>query len=214
MRWTSIAETSELIPLPAGYAFRQLRREDVPELAAKVRQWHPDIVVGAGSCYVREAFYLDKTCLAGEAERDIYVLLIECAGELAGMWSFEREDDALSIYGRILIVAPEHRGSKVAVSCMLGTERVCRACGAEFVYTMATLKTPHMQMALERAGYQLVGFAPGYDREVGRDGLVKRVYEAVFGKILVSDAEMLRPDPANLTPRTRALFELMFPPAA
>lgn len=55
MRWTSIAETSELIPLPAGYAFRQLRREDVPELAAKVRQWHPDIVVGAGSCYVREA---------------------------------------------------------------------------------------------------------------------------------------------------------------
>jgi len=43
---------------------------------------------------------------------------------------------------------------------------------------------------------------------------VKRVYEAVFGKILVSDAEMLRPDPAHLTPRTRALFEQMFPPSA
>jgi hypothetical protein len=211
MRWPSITEIRDLIPLPSGYEFGQLGREDVPELAAKVRQWHPDIVVGAGSCYVRQEFYLERTYLAQEAERDIYVLLIRFSGQLVGMWSFERETDALSIYGRLLIVAPEHRGAKVAVSCMSGTERICRACGAEFVYTMSTLKVPHMQIALEHAGYQLVGFAPGYDREIGKDGLVKRVYEAVYGKVLVPAEEMLRPDPRNLTPRTRVLFELMFP---
>jgi len=180
-------------------------------LVSKVRQWHPDIVVGAGSCYVREQFYLDKAFLANEAERDVYVLLIKFAGEMVGMWSYEREPDALSVYGRLLIVAPEHRGSKVALSCMSGTERICRACGAEFVYTMATLKVPHMQVALERAGYQLVGFAPGYDREVGKDGVVKRIFEAVYGKVLVPEEGMLRPDPGNLTPRTKILFELMFP---
>lgn len=213
MRWSTIAETTELIPLPPGYAFEQLSRAQVPELAARIQRWHPDIVIGAGSCYVRESFYLDKVCLAGEAERDIYVLLIKFEGEMVGMWSYEREPDALAIYGRLLIVAPEHRGSKVAVGCMLGTERICRACGAEFIYTMATLKVPHMQAALERAGYQLVGFAPGYDREVGKDGAVKRIFEAVYGKLLVPEEAMLRPDPANLTPRARELFELMFPAA-
>ncbi|MDP2816838.1 MAG: GNAT family N-acetyltransferase [Polaromonas sp.] len=211
MRWATVTEANDLIPLPAGYAFEQLSRSQIPELAAKVQQWHPDIVIGAGSCYIREQFYLDKAFLANEAERDVFVLLIKFAGEIVGMWSYEREPDALSIYGRLLIVAPEHRGSKVALGCMSGTKRICRTCGAEFVYTMATLKVPHMQVALERAGYQLVGFAPGYDREVGRDGAVKRIFEAVYGKVLVPEGDMLRPDPDNLTPRTKALFELMFP---
>ncbi|RDK08389.1 hypothetical protein DN412_21380 [Cupriavidus lacunae] len=58
---------------------------------------------------------------------------------------------------------------------------------------------------------QLVGFAPDYDREVGSDGAVKRIFEAVYGKVLVPEGDMLRPDPANLTPRTKALFEQMFP---
>ncbi|HEX7913848.1 MAG TPA: GNAT family N-acetyltransferase [Paraburkholderia sp.] len=211
MRWATVTELNNLIALPAGYAFEQLSRSEIPELTTKVQQWHPDIGIGAGSCYIREQFYLDKTFLADEVERDIFVLVIKFAGESVGMWSYEREPDALSIYGRLLIVAPEHRGSKVALSCMAGTERISRTCGAEFIYTMATLKVPHMQIALERAGYQLVGFAPGYDREVGSDGAVKRIFEAVYGKVLVAEDDMLRPDPANLTPRTKALFELMFP---
>jgi hypothetical protein len=204
---------AEIVPLPAGYTFEQLSRRQIPELIAKVKQWHPDISVGAGSCYLREQFYLDKVFLTDGPERDIYVQLIKFAGELVGMWSYEREIDALSIYGRLLIVAPQHRGSKVALHCMSGTESVSRACGAEFIYTMATLKVSHMQVALERAGYRLIGFVPGYDREVDKDGVVKRVFEGVYAKVLVPEAAMLRPDPSNLTPGARKLFELMFPPS-
>jgi hypothetical protein len=98
---------------------------------------------------------------------------------------------------------------------MVGTERLCRAWGAEFVYTMATLKVPYMQFALEHAGYQLLGFAPGYDREAVEQGIVKRVFEAVYAKVLAPADGILRPDPEHLTPRARELFELMFPaPAA
>ena len=68
-----------------------------------------------------------------------------------------------------------------------------------------------MQLALERAGYRLLGFVPGYDREVVAPGLVKRVYEAVYAKVLVPDEELLRPDPQNLSPKARALFEVLFP---
>jgi hypothetical protein len=131
---------------------------------------------------------------------------------MVGMWSYEREPDALAVYARLLIIDPKHRGSEVALYCMSGTERLCRPGGAEFVYTLATLKMPQMQIALERAGYQLLGFAPGYDREVVA-GDVKRVVEAVYAKVLVSPDAILWPDPKNLTPQALALFEMMFPVA-
>jgi hypothetical protein len=83
--------------------------------------------------------------------------------------------------------------------------------GAGFVYGLATLKVPHMQLALGHAGYQLLGFAPGYDRELVAPGVVKRVYEAFYAKVLVSDEDLLRPDPGNLSPKAWALFDVLFP---
>jgi GNAT superfamily N-acetyltransferase len=213
MKWIGAEEVNELIPLPSGYSFEQLQSHDVPALTANIQKWHPDISIGAGSCYVREQFYREKVFLAGEAEKDIFVLLIKFEGEMVGMWSYEREPDALAVYARLLIIDPQHRGSKVALYCMSGTERLCRAGGAEFVYTLATLKMPQMQIALERAGYQLLGFAPGYDREVVA-GDVKRVVEAVYAKVLVNPDAILWPDPKNLTPKALALFEMMFPTAS
>jgi hypothetical protein len=49
----------------------------------------------------------------------------------------------------------------------------------------ATLKTLAVQQGLERAGYRLVGVAPGVDREHEADGSIKRVYKAVYVLSLV-----------------------------
>jgi len=125
--------------------------------------------------------------------------------------TFERAQDALTIYGRIGIVAPEHRGAKLAMRSLKLWERMGRAMGAGFIYGLATLKIPNMQVSLESLGYQLIGFTPGYDREIVASNVVKRVYEAVYCKVLVPDEELLRPDPKNLTPKVKALFELLFP---
>jgi hypothetical protein len=214
MKWILAAEVNELIPLPPGYSFEQLQEHEVPALIANIQKWHPDISIGAGSAYIREQFYREKVFLVGGSEKDIFVLLLKSGGEMVGIWSYEREPDALAVYARLLVIDQAHRGSKVALHCMAGTERLCRAGGAEFVYTMATLKTPQMQVALERAGYQLLGFAPGYDREVVAGGEVKRVVEAVYAKVLVNPDAILWPDPENLTPRALALFETMFPVAS
>lgn len=75
----------------------------------------------------------------------------------------------------------------------------------------AIAAVPNMQLALERAGYQLLGFAPGYDREMVAPGVVKRVFEAFYAKVLVPDEELLRPDPKNLSPKGQALFDVLFP---
>jgi GNAT superfamily N-acetyltransferase len=167
--------------------------------------------VGVASCYLRESFYHDKVFLAGETEKDLLVILIKRADELAAMGSWEREPDALSMYARFGAVAPQHRGAKLAVRAMEFGESLARAMGAGFIYGLATLKIPNMQLALEHAGYQLLGFAPGYDREMVAPGVVKRVFEAFYAKVLVPEEDLLRPDPKNLSPKARALFEVVFP---
>lgn len=214
MRWPSIEEISALVPLPSGYSLRQFRAAQVSDFAANIQEWYPDISVGAGSCYLREDFYREKVFLHGETEKDVMVLLIVFGGEMVGLFSFEHEPDSLSMFGKLLIVSPAHRNAKVGLHCLSGTAALGHACGAEFAYTMATLKMPHVQIALEQAGYKLLGFTPGYDREVVGGGEVKRVFEAVYAKLLVEDSAILRPRPENLTRKTRALFEMMFPASA
>ena len=82
--------------------------------------------------------------------------------------------------------------------------------GAAFMYALATLQHPYAQRALERAGYRLLGFFPGYDRVEVSPGVVKRVYQAVYAKLLVAEDEVHWPDMKNMTPRAHALFELLF----
>ena len=83
--------------------------------------------------------------------------------------------------------------------------------GMGIAYGMATLKVPHVQRAMEELGFRLIGITPGYDREMVAPGVVKRVYEAVYAKVLVADEELHLPQPQNLTPNTKALFDSLFP---
>jgi len=212
MHWPTIDAMSAMAPLPNGYRYEGLSRAGIPALIEAIRLWHPDIAVGGGSCYLREDFYTDKVFLDGEAQKDIFVGLFKRGDELAGMWSWEQEPDALTLYGRLIIVAPAHRDAKLASKVMPLAELAGRAMGAEFFFGLATLKIPHMQSALESAGWQLIGFTSGYDREEVSPGVVKRVFEGVYTKVLVPEGELQRPDPCNLTPRARAVFEVLFPP--
>ena len=214
MKWPAIEQLSAMAPLPDGYRYEWLKRSEIPALIASIKRWHPDIAVGGGSCYLREDFYHDQVFLEGEAEKNIIVGLFKHGNEFAGMWSWEQEPDALTLYGRLIIVAPEHRSAKLASKVMPLAELAGRAMGAEFFFALATLKIPHMQHALETAGWQLIGFTSGYDREEVAPGVVKRVFEGVYTKVLVPDEELVRPDPNNLTPQARALFEVLFPNSA
>jgi hypothetical protein len=210
MKWPSIEEMGALVSLPPGYSLGRLAPDNINTLISAIKRWHPDIAVGAASCYLREDFYLNRVYLEDEVERDIRAIPLMFNNEMIGVCSFEREVEALAIYGRLLIIAPEHRRGNLSVHISQGTENWGRAMGAAFMYTMATLKIPYMQRALEKAGYRILGFFPGYDREEVAPGVVKRVYEAVYAKLLVPEDEVLRPDPKNLTPKSKALFDLLF----
>lgn len=210
MNWPTLEACSAMIPLPEGYRLEQINRADVLPLIAALKDWHPNIAVGVTSVYLREDFYASRVCLDGEGDKDILVVQILYNNELVGMWSHEREVDSLAIYGRLIVLAPHHRGAGVAAMAMSGTENLGRSMGAAFMYSLVTLKHPFAQQVCERAGYQLLGMFPGYDREEVAPGVVKRVYQAVYAKLLVPEDEVHWPDLKNLTPRAAALYQLLF----
>ena len=211
MHWPNIDDISAKVPLPDGYRFEQLARSEIPLLIAGLRTWFPDIGVGSASCYLREDFYARAAFLEDESETDVLVILVKTGHELAGMYSCERDQDTLALYGRLLAIAPQHRGTNLGAAGLALLEFIGRAMGMGIAYGMATLKVPHIQKAMEEFGFQLIGITPGYDREMVAPGVVKRVYEAVYAKVLVANEELLLPQPQNLTPNTKALFDSLFP---
>jgi hypothetical protein len=208
--WGDIGELAKRMPLADGYRLEPLQRAEIRTLIGFIETWFPDISVGGASCYLREQFYAEKVFFEDGAARDVLVLLLKHGDELAGMFSCERDLDTLSVHARLGVAALQHRGANLAQAGMTFTEEIGRRMGMGLVYGMATLKTPYAQRAFERAGWQLIGITPGYDREMVAPGVVKRVYEAVYTKVLVADAGLLHPQRQNLTPRTRAFFDWVF----
>lgn len=74
----------------------------------------------------------------------------------------------------------------------------------------STLNSRFAQQSFERAGWRLIGIAPGYDREMIEPGIVMRVYEAIYAKVLVPDSSLLLPKRHDLTPRTQMFFDAVF----
>jgi hypothetical protein len=197
-------------PVAAGYRFQLLERSQVRAVVALIARWFPDVSVGSASRYLDESFYQRRVWFADGPPRDVVVVTLLHGNELVGMFSFEVDREALSIHARIGVATPQHRGANLAHAGMAFSEAVGRWMGLGMVYGMATLKSPYSQRAFERAGWQLIGIAPGLDREMVEPGVVKRVYEALYVKPLVDPGDMLSPHPANMTERTREVFRLLF----
>jgi len=77
MNWAGVDRMLANLPVPQGYRLEQLARSDIPELIGGLKDWYPDITVGAVGCYLREDFYLRHVFLAGEPEKDVMVLVCE-----------------------------------------------------------------------------------------------------------------------------------------
>ena len=209
MNWLPLDRFRTLIPLSPGLRLEAMQSAHIESVIAALRSWYPDVAHGSNSGYLRDGFYHRQVCLDGAADKHIQVFTIWAGGELVGVLSPKREVDSLALYARVGAVAPHHARTGLMSRATAGMEDVAREMGAAFMYALVTLKHPYMAQALEHGGYRLLGFWPGFDRELV-DGVVKRVYQAVYAKLLAPEDRVLRPDPKNLTPGARALFELLF----
>jgi len=208
--WAALQEMTRRAPVAAGYRLALLERSQIDRVVALIARWFPDVSVGSASSYLDEAFYQRSVWFADGPPRNVVVVTLRHGDELVGMFSFDCDRQALSIHARIGVATPEHRGARLAQAGMAVTELVGRWMGMGMVYGMATLKSPYSQRAFERAGWRLIGIAPGFDRELVAPGVVKRVYEALYAKALVSEDDVLSPHLHNMTQRTREVFGLLF----
>jgi len=211
MPWTNVDSLSTKVPLPEGYRYERLARADIADVVRSLADWYPGIVVGNSSCHLNESFYNEKVVLDDESERDFFVVLFKKGREFVGVLSIERDRDSEVLYGRIGAVSPKHRGLNLSERFPALIETMGHAMGMGMVYGLATLKVPHMQTKFERLGWQLIGIIPGFDKEVVEPGVIKRVYEAIYAKVLVAEENFVRPRYADMTPGTTQLFELLYP---
>jgi len=214
--WPTAAQLAQQVPAPEGYHYAVPTLADVPALVRAVDDWFPGLAVGNASCFLREPFYTGQVHLANGPDTpegvdgNFFVLLFKQDAEWAGMLAVERDRDSQVLYGRVGTVGLAHRGAGLSKTFAPLMEAMGVAMGMGMIYSLATLKAPHMQRSFERAGWQLVGVMPGFDREVVESGAVKRVFEAIYVKVLAAQAELLHPGTQGMTPATRSLFRLLY----
>ena len=214
--WPTPTALAQRVPVPEGYHYVVPSLADVPALVRAVDDWFPGLAVGNASCFLREPFYAEQVHLAegaddpADASGDFFVLLFKHGEDWAGMLAVERDRDSQVLYGRVGTVGAAHRGVGLSRTFAPLMEAMGIAMGMGMVYSLATLKVPHMQRCFERAGWQLAGVMPGFDREVVESGVTKRVFEAIYVKLLAARTELLHPSAEGMTAATRSLYEALY----
>ncbi len=218
MRWPTLQALGARVALPSDYRCEILAAAEVPRALRFVDDSFPGLAVGNASCFLREDFYAERVQLADTErawpERDFLVLVFKRGDDWAGLLAVERDRDSQVLYGRVGSVAPAHRGVGLSKCFAPTMEALGQEMGLGLVYSLATLKTPAMQRAFEAAGWRLIGIMPGFDREVVAPGVVRRVFEAIYVKVLAPEGEMLQPEAEGMRPATKMLFDTLFPCAA
>ena len=196
---------------PTEYTLEQLAREDIEPLTTLLPVWYPAIAVGAESVHLEPTFYEQDFFLrGGDNDRPLFCFVFKREGVLVAMATIEKNDRALSIVSRLGAASPEHRGHGLAHTAPVIIELLARAMDAEVLEHVVTLESAHQQRVAEKHGYVLAGIIPAHDRDLVAPGTVRRVYEALYVKVLVPDDALHRPPPGSLTERTRAAWTVLF----
>jgi len=212
MKWQPLSTLAHKIKLPPGYGLAELHRSDISEITLLLRNWYPDIVVGAESCHLEPEFYYNHAFFPedGEDKPILAMSIMDPAKNKVGLITLEKNDAALTLTSRMGVIAPTQRGKGLAHLGPSTVEVIGRAIGAELLYYFVTLKAPHQQTAAEKAGFQIVGIVPAFDRDMVAPGQVRRVYEAIYAKPLVDDKSVFYPPTGALTQQTQVLWNFLF----
>lgn len=211
MNWPDAQTLFSKVALPSEYALAYLVSDDVPSVSSMIAQWYPDIEVGMESVHLKPEFYQNEVQLGG-AERDVLGIVVRHRRDgIIALLTLVRNREARSLSTRIGVLHPEHRVGALALMGPLLLERCARLMNAGVAHYFATLKSKHQQVIAERRGFSLVGIVPAHDLDMVRQGEARRVYEALYAKVLVETHAVEIPSASHLTTRTRRVFEELFP---
>jgi hypothetical protein len=212
MIWPNLADLQLPVSILTEYSLERLLRQDVPAVTVALAAWYPDISIGAESRHLSEAFYYEETWVDPCDElRRILPVVAKYKMDIVALLTIQSDPAARTVHSPMGAVAPDHRHVGLAQLGPGILEAVGRAIGAELAYYFTTLKTRHQQIIAERLGYRLVGIVPAFDRDMVAPECEKRVYEALYAKVLVPNEKILVPSKECLTENTQRLMRLLFP---
>ncbi|WP_394824472.1 GNAT family N-acetyltransferase [Pendulispora albinea] len=182
-------------------------------MADALRTWYPDVVVGAESYHLDEEYYHRSVqLLETEEERDTLALVLRHAEGIVGLVMLTKDERSRTVTSRMGALAPDHRRGAVGLLGIMLFDAAAKKLGASVVYTFVTLKSKHQQLIYERFGFQLVGIMPAWDIDMIEPNRPKRVFEAIYAKVLAPKSEWHIPQRDTMTARTRALWDFLFTP--
>ena len=139
---------------------------------------------------------------------------LHLGGALAGAIVLEHQEDEGAVVGRLSAVSPACRGRGLGRALLRIEEGCGRALGARLVHGLAELDNLPQCALLEAEGRRLCGVVPDSERRRVAPGVTRYVPEAVYIKTLVAAEDLLWPEPAQLTPATTRLFQILDFPGA
>jgi hypothetical protein len=131
-------------------------------------------------------------------------------GEIVGFMSLEKNVRGRQIWSPMGAVEPTQRGLGIGQFGTVILEHVGRFIGAEVAFYQVTLKGMRQQKNAERHGFKLCGLLPAIDRDAVFPGVVRRVYEGIYVKVLAPASEVQLPEWKDLGESARALWATVF----
>lgn len=211
--WPGLEVIGALDGIPAGFEVGVLSSSEVDFVSKKVLEWYPDVRVGLESVHTKPSFYEESCYLfdkPGSSSNDVLPVVVRKDGLIAALVTFMRFRDSLVLTSRLGVVAPEFRGEKIGHLGPRLLEHIAKAMDYEMIYYQATLKVPHQQIIAEKLGFALVGILPAIDIDQFEPGRTRRVFEALYAKVLESKRPIHIPDEKMMTERTLGLFRSLF----
>ncbi|NVJ02086.1 hypothetical protein HV824_28755 [Myxococcus sp. AM009] len=213
MQWRRLDEMLGGLRPPEGCSLEQLSRDSIDQVTTLLGKWYPDIRVGTESRHLEHSFYDQHVCLQGESpDQPVYAILgrDEATQEIIGLLTLEKNVRGLQLSAAMGAVEPSQRGLGLGQFGIALLEQVGRGIGAEVILYYSTLKMARAQRNAELRGFKLVGLVPAFDVDAIAPNTVKRVYEAIYAKVLVGPEKIQLPDWNALIPTTRALYTHLF----
>ncbi len=205
MRWLD-SENLDKTFIPQEFNLELLEKVALEQLVEDLKIWYPALEHSFEKRHLNTQFYLNNFFLKGgnpELQFAAYVLKKE--NEIALFVVFQKCAREKFISSPVGAINPKFRGAKLAYVGPKLLESLGRAMGCFRVQYLATLELIHQQKVAEACGYVGCGIVPASDTDSSADG-GQLLYEILYIKTLCDPGKLKKPDDANLTEKTKALF--------
>lgn len=197
---------------PQGFSFDELARTEIDTMVALLDAWYPTLRTGMEGVHLEPTYYAKEVKLKNEphTEQTDWVIVAKHEHHIVGLYSIKHIFRARQIAGRLIAIDPAFRRSGLSELGLQILDALAFHLNAGMIWGTATLSHMISQHTMSKQGFRLCGIFPAFDLDYFESsGESKFVCEALYCKVLAKPEEIAEPEPANMIPPVRALWDFL-----